>query len=550
MAETIKREVCPTCQKRNLCTFKNTRGVDTTKCKTTNEDGSKCPGKQEVYKPINQKQPIAQEQSVTQEQYIDSSTVRFEVPESYRGISSKTLELGRCSVARIGSTVCTQYVFKNLDGTETTKTGFRPESGKKMFKWENKTPETNMYLLDLCKDYTRPLFICEGNEDALTLLELGYQACTIHAAECALECVQNDIEEINKFPSVYICIEDDKAGRGAKVNIKKLLGHKVMYEVSLKERKDANEYLRDDIEGQEPDVQQLLQNIQNAVEIVPKGVIFGDQIDFVELRKPLPKGIYTGFNQVDKMIKGGCLPGDLWLWTAGVSVGKSTVIRKLCSNYMKIGLRVANIFVEESSQVSKLNYIAEELGYPIGEVLIDPTIIPEYAWDKACQDILNNNNLMFIDETWERTSDNLLKTIEYLAIAKKYDIIILDHITAILNSSGVGKGGKTHDIDWFMEQLFNLCRKTGVRVHAISHLKRPSQAPYWDEGRRPSMYDLRGSGSLEGKPDVIISLVRNMRNEYNVDSLELEVLKNRWFSQLGKADEFVYIKSTGRLQTK
>ena len=61
------------------------------------------------------------------------------------------------------------------------------------------------------------------------------------------------------------------------------------------------------------------------------------------------------------------------------------------------------------------------------------------------------------------------------------------------------------------------------------------------------MYDLRGSGSLEGKPDVIIGLSRNMKSEGVVDILQLEVLKNRWFSKLGDVDKLIYINNTGRL---
>jgi len=525
--QTLKREICSVCKKKNLCTFRGTDGKEKTVCKT-----SDCQG-----------YTISQEQKEEQKSFIDSATLNFYTPDSYRGISKLTLELLRIQVAELGSQQVVQYIHQNLDGTTDTK---RRYPGK-VFDWKDKQPTTSMFGLDRCTDFLKPLYITEGNEDAATLWELGFQAASILSATNEIINIEQDIETINKYPSIYICIENDKAGQKAKFNIKQLLKHKLLYEVDLSPRKDANDWIRDDLPDLVPNRQELLNRIIKAGEIVPEGIIFGDQIDSEELRTPLPKGVFTGYRKIDQLVYGGCIPGDVWLWTGGVSIGKSTGIRRLCTNFKQQGLKVGNIFVEESKQVSMLNYIAEETGYPIGDVLLDPTIIPQEEWDRAFYSIVYNNDLMFINEKWERTTNNLLKTIKYLAEVKKYDIIVVDHITAITNSSGVGRGGKVHDIDWFMEQIFNLCRQTGIRVHLISHLKRPAQPPYWDEGRRPSIYDLRGSGSLEGKPDVIVSLFRNMKDQYNVDNLTFEVLKNRWFSKIGIADELTYIESTGRL---
>lgn len=531
MAETIERTICPRCLKKNLCQYKADDGIIKSRCMTVN-----C--KAQNYIRLN-KDPEP-EQS-----FIDFKELPFEFLNNYRGLSIGTQGKSGMSVYQKDGLVVTKYIHMNPDGTTAIKYGQRP---KKIFSWENKKHNTMLFNLHNCTDFTKPIIITEGNEDCATLIQLKYQATSVHSS--GDHGLLTNKEYLDKFPEIWYAIEDDEAGKKLKETIREIFSHKILKEIDLNPRKDANEYIRDDIEGLQPDIEELKSRITNAKEIKPEGLIFGNEIDIEDLYLPMQKGIMTPLPLVNSMIRGGMLPGDLWVLCGGVSIGKSSLLRMFCNHFRIENHRIANLFVEESKKVSQLNYIAEVKNIPIGDLLVDPTIIPKEEFNQICQEVFDNNSV-FIDEYWKRTTDNLLRTIKYLTSAKKYDIIVLDHITSIINASGTSKHGKVHDIDWLMEELFNIARQTGVRIIVISHLNRGQAGnKRWDEGAVPSMYDLRGSGSLEGKPDVILGFSRNLKDPFKVDQLNIHVLKNRWFSEIGDADTLDYIKSTGRLRVR
>lgn len=524
MGKTINSAPCSKCgSKDNLKTWLDDSGKKHTKCKT----------------------PGCENKNI----FIRQSDFEFkDFEESYRGISPRTLKFLGIKHIKINGQLIISYDHSNLDGSFDIKYRYPidPETGKKRFGWATpKNQNTTMFGLDKCVNFNSPLYITEGNEDCATLIDLGFQATSVLSASTAIEDINNSIEYINKFPEINICMEKDKASIPVIEEIKNILSHKCLKIINLSPRKDANEW----VIGDHPDRDELVKRCLDGEENVPIGIIFGDQIDLKALRKPLPKGIELPYPKLQEVTK-GIIPGNLWILTAGVSIGKSSVMRDFSYCFRQQGYKVANIYVEEDARVSQQNYIAAELGIPIGEIMIDPTIVDEQEWYKVGKKVLQNKDLMFINEKWERNTENLLKTIKYLANVKKYDIILIDHITAIINSTSTSKGGRVQDIDWLCEQLFNLGRATGVRILLVSHLKRPQSPPYWDEGRKPSIYDLRGSGSLEGKPDVILGLSRNQKSETEVDILKLEVLKNRWFSKIGMVDELIYINESGRLILK
>lgn len=520
MASTIRRENCQDCNKRNLCYFLGDDGQEKAKCQTIG-----CKGKHKMIK---------------EDKKQNTDILEFkEFTKSWRGISHNTLNFLGIKQAIFDVDEVIQYRHNNLDGTVS----FKERWPEKKFRWESSQPNTSMFALDKCTEFDRPLCITEGNEDAASLWDLGFQACSLLSANEKTKEVLLDIDYISKFCEIWICVEQDNAGLIAIQSIKNLLQHKLVRQIDFNPYKDANEALQ-------ADKTNLVKAMSISTEIVPKGIIFGNQIDSKILRIPLPKGIELPYKKTQGFTK-GILPGHLWVLTAGVSIGKSSVIRDFSVHFREQGYKVGNIFVEEDSRVSQQNYIATELGYPIGDVMENPLIIPQDKWDEAFEKTLNNPDIMFITEEWDNNTANLIKTCEYLAKVKKYDILVLDHLTALINASSTGRGGKVQDIDLLMEQLFSICRKTGLRIILVSHLKRPSDGKgNWDEGRRPSMYDLRGSGALEQKPDVIIGMSRNQKNDATCDLLQLEVLKNRWFSKLGLTDELIYISKTGRLVQK
>jgi twinkle protein len=529
MGKTLLRQVCHKCNKRNLCTYldkfnnKQTRCM-TEGCSSTNNIGN-----------------ITKE--VSNSQFIDSIDLEFkDFTEPYRDISPETCKKLGIQHAVIGDKTIIRYEHKNSDGTVSYKLRYP----NKVFEWKPKAENTNMFALDKCVDFTKPLIITEGNEDCATLWDLGFQACSLLCAGSEYNDLELDIDKINKFESIYLCIEQDKAGKKATKNIKEILKHKLLFEVDLNPRKDANDWIKED-----PDRNELVNRINNATEVVPNGIVFGMNLNKEVLWEDPPLAIpfpWPGLNETMTGLEYGQLYGIF----GGSSIGKSSVLRELVYYFRtsRPELKIANIFLEENQRITPLVYLALAKNIPLGKLKRDKSLIDPIEREELYNTILNTENLMFIDEKYDRDSETLLKTIEYLASVKKYDIILLDHISYIIGRSKIGKNGERRDIDELLYALQDKARNLNIIIIFACHLSDPSQPPGWDEGRVPGLYNGRGSRVLAQVPDGIIGISRNMIDKGSCDILGLHNLKNRWDGTLGKIQELVYISATGRLVIK
>lgn len=497
MGQTIKREACSYCKStNNLCTFQLDDGRTLKQCKTPN-----CS--------FNRKK-----ESLIQK-------------KKYRCISEKTLQYYNCEL--LESEIIYDYLTAKKHRSVT----------EKKFWWDpKKTVDISLFGLHLFNDFSRPIIITEGENDAMSCYEVGYQAVSLWggASNHAAKEISFDSSKLLKFSEIILCLDNDSAGNTAKAAILKILPKNKVKVIDLETFKDANEAL------QVGTLKDILDS--QVLNYIPNGLVYGSQIDYNDLRAPLPPPISTPFKKLNDMTKGGVRSGQLWLLTGGSSIGKSSILREMCMHFFKNGLSIANIFVEESSKVPPLVYLDSPI--PIGDLMSNPELIGISEWERLCHERLNTDKLVFIDKYWKRSTENLISTVKYL-INKNFNIVVLDHLSAIISSSATSKKGLVGDIDELMEALFSLVSDSKTTIIAASHLSKPQAPPYWDEGRKPSMYDIKGSGSLAQKPDVIIGISRNQKDITRCDLVQLEVLKNRWFSQLGLADELTYITKTGKL---
>ena len=74
------------------------------------------------------------------------------------------------------------------------------------------------------------------------------------------------------------------------------------------------------------------------------------------------------------------------------------------------------------------------------------------------------------------------------------------------------------------------------------------QKPF-EEGRIPSMDDIKGSGSIKQISFDIIGFARNMvaESEEERNTINLRVLKARWTGRTGNAGQAIYNPNTGRI---
>ena len=138
--------------------------------------------------------------------------------------------------------------------------------------------------------------------------------------------------------------------------------------------------------------------------------------------------------------------------------------------------------------------------------------------------------------------------IEYMALMGcKY--LILDHITIAVSEGAEGYTGN-EAIDKVMSDLLKITKKHDIWLGIVSHLRKGLVGTKnFEEGKMPSLDDIKGSGSIKQISFDIIGFSRNMtaedENERNL--INFIVLKSRFTGLTGSAGAAVYDNKTTRL---
>jgi twinkle protein len=455
-----------------------------------------------------------------------------------RKISEKTCRANNYMVAQWGKTQV--EICNYIEDGQIYQKIRKPD---KTFQWEGRNgKKLHMYGMHNKYDYSKPIYLVEGEIDMLSMYELGHQALSLtDGAGSAKDNLEYDYDEITKFNEIVLFFDNDKEGKKALdvasqiLPLEKLKTVKEYYGY-----KDANDLLRAGLGNKiKPEV------------YTPDGVLFGNSLKKERLLEKREAGLQLPWPELTKKIR-GLRKGKLIVLGAGSNCGKTPVLREigffLRTTYPD--LKIANIYLEEDQVDSPLSYLAMHFNIPVDDFIQEPLkYVTEEQFDEAYDHFLNNDRIMFTDIQYDLDSKKLLKTLEYLGNIKKFDVVLLDHISMVIAASE-SQEGERRDIDILMKNLRSVIRKTGITVIAASHLSNPDKGLDWEEGREVRQKDFRGSGSIRQIPDVLLGLERNMKNPYEKDKSVLRIVKNRGYgSDVGVADELHYNSRTGRLQT-
>jgi twinkle protein len=126
--------------------------------------------------------------------------------------------------------------------------------------------------------------------------------------------------------------------------------------------------------------------------------------------------------------------------------------------------------------------------------------------------------------------------------------LILDHLTIAV--SEVEANDANQAVDKVMSDLLKTAKKHDVWLGVISHLRKTGMgSKSFEEGKMPSMDDIKGSGSVKQISFQIIAFARNMiaSSEAERNTIKIRVLKSRFTGRTGDAGGAFYNADTGRL---
>lgn len=389
----------------------------------------------------------------------------------------------------------------------------------------------------------KKIVITEGEIDCLTVSQLQGNKWPVvsipNGAQGAKKAIEANLEYLENFEEVILMFDMDDPGRKASEECAKILPAGKAYIANLP-CKDPNECLS---EGKGPEV---LQAVWNAKPYRPDGIVSGTDLyekcvtDIDDLKDSVEYPWVALQNKTK-----GARHGELYVFTSGSGMGKSTILREL-EYYFGVhrGELCGIVALEESTRKTGMELMSIHLSK---RLILNPECADEDERSRAFSETIGNGNFFLYDHFGSLDSGNLLSKLRYMIVSLGCKRIFLDHISIVVSGMDADEdGGERKAIDKLMTNLRSLVEETGATMFVVSHLKRPEKKGH-EEGAQVSLSQLRGSGAIAQLSDMVIGLERNQQGD-NPNVLTLRVLKNRFCGDTGVSGYLEYDPETGRLK--
>lgn len=416
----------------------------------------------------------------------------------------------------------------------------------KQFRWVGKTSHLELFGQHLWKAGGKRLIITEGEIDCLSISQAFNNAWAVvsvpSGATSAKKYIKQNIEFVSSFEDIVLAFDNDEQGKKATNDVANILQAGKVRIVSFPEgMKDFSDMLQAGL------TDEMVKCVFNARHYRPDGIVeastlwnslekfYEGEDDYKCYLTPFPK-----LNEITK----GLRKGELWVFTAGTGIGKSTFVSELAYDLlMNHECKVGYIGLEENIKYSSLRFMSLYLNKPLH---IDRTGITKEQFKEAFDKTCGTGRLFLYDHWGSLDSDNLVSKMKFLATGCECDFIVLDHISIAI--SGIADGDERRIIDNTMTRIRSLVEETGIGCLVVSHLKRRENTNIgFEDGASVSLSQLRGSGSIAQLSDMVIALERNQQDEKSKNISKIRVLKNRYTGNTGLADTLEYNPQTARL---
>lgn len=389
----------------------------------------------------------------------------------------------------------------------------------------------------------KKLVITEGEIDCLTVSQLQGNKWAVvsipNGAQAAKKAIEANLEYLDKFDEVILMFDMDEPGRKACEDCAKVLPSGKAFIANLP-LKDPNECLLNG-KGEE-----VIQAIWNAKPYRPDGIVAGTDLyeKCVTDIDDLKDSVEYPWKALQDKTK-GVRHGELYVFTSGSGMGKSTILRELEYYFgVQRGELCGIIALEESTRKTGLELMSLHLNK---RLLLNPECADESDRSRAFNETIGNGRFFLYDHFGSLDSSNLLSKIRYMIVSLGCKRIFLDHISIVVSGMDTDEdGGERKAIDKLMTNLRSLVEETGATMFIVSHLKRPDKKGH-EEGAQVSLSQLRGSGAIAQLSDMVIGLERDQQGA-NPNVLTLRVLKNRFCGLTGVSGHLKYNVETGRLE--
>jgi replicative DNA helicase len=432
---------------------------------------------------------------------------------------------------------------------------------------KSKEGSVNIFNVEALKQEL-PCFVTEGEFDALSFLELGYNAVSLGSASNTRSFLKK-INELSNSCSLIIVLDADKSGKKAseqlvaglqELNISfiapEIKGSEVedVYRSEFYgDYKDANDFLVKDKVGFENEIKKALSTLEDWISTevqaqleeteIEKSDYFNESVSnkisdfrgYINASKD-DKILSTGFNKLDEIFDGGLYDG-LYILGAISSLGKTTFAIQIADNISFQGHNVLYISLEMSryeimaksisrhtylycKKNSKATYNAKSQGQILdGKKYENYTPFERDVIYYAGENYKQEASRLWIYEVTDNLTVDKIKILieEHKKHTSVYPVVIIDYLQII--SSTDYKLTEKQSIDQIVKRLKQISRDFKIPVLAISSLNRESYKS------SISMQAFKESGGIEYSADVLFGL--QLKGIEEKDKFDVEVAKSK-----------------------
>lgn len=268
----------------------------------------------------------------------------------------------------------------------------------------------------------------------------------------------------------------------------------------------------DDLDGVIDRAEQIVMGVSEGrqrQQIAPLSDIMPAVIDRIEesSRHQGLMGLPTGFTMLDRML-GGLQKSDLIVLAGRPGMGKTGLSLSVALNAARLGNARVAIFSLEMSEEQLVNrLLSMETGIDSSRLRAGRIEDEEWPVLLEAANTLSSMNI-FIDDTPAATVNEIRAKARRLHAEHGLDLILIDYMQLMDGGSGNdGRrgGNRTEEVSYISRSLKALARELNVPVLALAQLSRAVEGR---ADKRPTLSDIRESGSVEQDSDIVLFIYR------------------------------------------
>lgn len=341
------------------------------------------------------------------------------------------------------------------------------------------------------------VLVVEGEFDCMSAWQAGFK--NVISPASGKDSYGIWIELLDSIPKVYIAYDNDKPGKAAAIDLAERVGTDKSFEVIYPEGiKDANDYFKEyDAEA----YRVLLKAARPFYKYKFAGVV--DVISSLRERN-------------DNFLKLDCIPFIEWeeSYTAVISgvtnIGKTSVAMNVANELAEKGIPVLVLPIERG---------IKDVGKRFLQVRYEKTKdelrhVEDKEWEERIIPDVLNLPIYFSMPKVEEVSETVIKAKRLFGTK----FVIVDHLDLFVRKADP----KSYNVELAatVQMLVRLAQENSIIFLLVHHIRK--QEGVGAIPKKPSLNDLKGSGSVKDDPEAVIML-----SEPDKGQIEVDILKNK-----------------------